>query len=337
MSWGDIFFGFRGRIDRKTYWLASILVAIAGLLFNALLAYLATGNPLAPEVWQRSDGKGVIWVPVWLAYFAFLAWPSAALAVKRLHDRDRPVWIWYLYYLASLFFALVPGESATGAGVSPIFQTLIMLLIVFTAYIFFELSVLRGTAGPNQHGEDTLPAGYYGGDYSIWSWLFALEGRISRTKWWQGFFILAAAILAASIGASVAGSAFIGRHPEFELNINNPEWINSEEGKRLLSKLLVWMLVPSLVMLVAAWSLVALGVKRLHDRGLSSWLILVVILPFFGVLASQILAEKLDLAEGIPRLALLLLAASAIWSVLQFGILKGETGPNENGPDPLAG
>jgi hypothetical protein len=33
----------------------------------------------------------------------------------------------------------------------------------------------------------------------------------------------------------------------------------------------------------------------------------------------------------------LLLLASAIWSVLQFGILKGVTGPNPHGPDPLAG
>ena len=91
MSWGDIFFGFRGRINRKTYWAGSVLVGLAGFLFAALLAYLATGNPLAPEVWERPADKASIWGPVWLAYFGFLVWPSTALAVKRLHDRDRPV------------------------------------------------------------------------------------------------------------------------------------------------------------------------------------------------------------------------------------------------------
>ena len=88
MSWGDIFFGFRGRINRKTYWAGSVLVGLAGFLFAALLAYLATGNPLAPEVWERPADKASIWGPVWLAYFGFLVWPSTALAVKRLHDRE---------------------------------------------------------------------------------------------------------------------------------------------------------------------------------------------------------------------------------------------------------
>jgi uncharacterized membrane protein YhaH (DUF805 family) len=49
------------------------------------------------------------------------------------------------------------------------------------------------------------------------------------------------------------------------------------------------------------------------------------------------LAERFALSEDVARLALLLLMASVIWSVLQFGILKGETGPNQHGPDPLAG
>ena len=55
MSWGDIFFGFRGRINRKVYWAGSVAVGVAGFLFAALLAYLATGNPLAPEVWGETS------------------------------------------------------------------------------------------------------------------------------------------------------------------------------------------------------------------------------------------------------------------------------------------
>ena len=31
MSWGEIFFGFRGRINRKVYWLGSLAVSVAGL------------------------------------------------------------------------------------------------------------------------------------------------------------------------------------------------------------------------------------------------------------------------------------------------------------------
>lgn len=337
MSWGDIFFGFQGRINRKTYWLASLLVAIAGLLFNALLSYLATGNPIATEVWERPADKSSVWAPVWLAYFAFLVWPSTALAVKRLHDRDRPAWIWYFYYSASLVLSLIPLKSTAGEEMGETAQLAVIPLMLFGAYIFFELGVLRGTAGPNRHGEDTLPPGYYGGDYSFWSWMFAFEGRISRAKWWLGFFILTCVILAASIALSIVIGAFITQHPELQEKMTNPEWLNSKEAAPLMLKIGLWTIVPSLVFVLALWSMIALGVKRLHDRGLSSWLILVVLLPLAGVFASPQLAARFDLGESAIRLALLLLLASVIWSILQFGILKGETGPNKHGPDPLAG
>ena len=48
-------------------------------------------------------------------------------------------------------------------------------------------------------------------------------------------------------------------------------------------------------------------------------------------------ADGAAFGEGALRFVALLLLASVIWSVLQFGILKGESGPNPHGPDPLAG
>src|SRR5271165_4786927 len=149
MSWGEIFFGFHGRINRRTYWIASFLVTLAGLLFNALLTYLATGNPFAPEVWQRPADKSAVWAPVWLAYFLFLAWPSAALAVKRLHDRDRPYWLWYAYFFMTLVFSLVPLRSTADASQNTTAVALSVLTLIFGGYMFFELGVLRGTPGRN--------------------------------------------------------------------------------------------------------------------------------------------------------------------------------------------
>jgi uncharacterized membrane protein YhaH (DUF805 family) len=337
MSWGDIFFAFRGRINRKTYWIASFLVAIAGILFNGLLAYLATGDPIAPAIWERPADQSSIWAPVWIAYFAFLAWPSAALAVKRLHDRNRPAWIWYAYYAASLVLTLIPLKSTAGAATSVTAEALLIPLLLCGAYVFFELGVLRGTAGSNEFGEDTLPADYRGGDYNFWSWMLAFEGRIDRSKWWLGFLILTSAVIATSIVAGLLIGNFFGRHPEFEQNLSNPEWLNSKEAASLVVKLGLWTIIPSLILVLVLWSFVALGVKRLHDRGLSSWLILVVVLPLMGVFATSALSQPLELGDNAVRLSLLLLTASAIWSVLQFGILQGETGPNRHGPDPRAG
>jgi len=348
MSWGDIFFGFRGRINRKIYWAGTVLVGVAGFLFAALLAYLATGNPFAPEVWERPADKTSLWEPVWLAYFGFLVWSSTALAVKRLHDRNRPVWIWYVYYILALALTLLPIKASPAAPapapsvlgipaerLSLFISALSLVLAVFAGYIFFELGVFRGQRGPNAYGEDPLPPDYYGGDYNFLSWMFALEGRISRAKWWLGLFVIASVMIVVSFVTGLILNSVMSAFPELQQNFNNPEWLNSKEAEPAITRLGLSMIGPMLIVALAMWSLLALGVKRLHDRGLSSWLILVVVLPFLGAAAA--LSAPSEVGENVVRVSLLLLTASVIWGILQFGILKGETGPNENGPDPLAG
>jgi uncharacterized membrane protein YhaH (DUF805 family) len=288
---------------------------------------------LAPEVWERPADKSGIWGPVWLAYFGFLVWPSTALAVKRLHDRGRPVWIWYVYYTLALAVSLVPLKASLGAETGMTSGFLTIPLAFFAGYIFFELGVFRGVTGPNAHGDDPLPPDYYGGDYDFWSWMFALEGRISRSKWWLGSFVLLSVIILTGLILN----SVMARYPELQQHLNNPEWFNSKEAEPVLAAIGPWMIGAMFIIALVMWSLLALGVKRLHDRGLSSWLILVVVLPFLGAAVAPSLAAELDLGENVVRVSLLLLTASVIWSVLQFGILKGETGPNEHGPDPLAG
>ena len=337
MSWGEIFFGFHGRINRKTYWIGSILVAIAGLSFSALLTYLATGNPLAAEVWQRPADKSAIWMPVWLAYLLFIAWPSWALSVKRLHDRDRPAWLWYAYFAASIVLTLIPERGLAGEDLGAAASAALLLLTAFDLYIIFELGILRGTPGANQHGGDPMPVGYYGGDFSFLSWMLALEGRISRKKWWLGLLIGLAVLVGAAIAMGALIEEFFASHPGLEQNWSNPDWAASKEAEAPPFQFMLWIVIPSVFICLSVWSIVALSVKRLHDRGLSSWLILVVVLPFLGAIITPAIAGKVDLGQNAVTLALLLLLASAIWSVLQFGIFKGETGPNRYGPDPLAG
>lgn len=351
MSWGDIFFGFKGRINRKVYWAGTALVGVAGFLFAGLLAYLATGDPLAPEVWEKPADQARLWVPVWLAYFGFLAWPSTALAVKRLHDRERPVWIWYVYYALALLVSLAPLRASLGEEPGAPFSVFglssdsveipLALLVLATSflasYLFFELGVFRGVRASNAHGHDPLPIDYHGGDYDFWSWMFALEGRISRSKWWLGMFVAMSVLLVVALAIVAIVSGFLDRHPEITANLKNPAWFGSKEAEPIISSLGLWLIGPLIFACVIQWCLLALSVKRLHDRGLSSWLILVVVIPFFGAVAAPALAGEFDLSDSIVRICRLLLAASAIWSILQFGILKGERGSNEHGRDPLAG
>jgi uncharacterized membrane protein YhaH (DUF805 family) len=200
-----------------------------------------------------------------------------------------------------------------------------------------ELGELRGVRGENEYGPDTLPATYYGGDQTFWTWMFALDGRISRTRWWQGVAISVTGFVLALIVMSVIIGSFVAQNPELQQKLQNPQWLDSAEARPILMQITIASAIPSIIIAFCAWSLIALGVKRLHDRGLSSWLILIVLLPFVAVAFAPALGGGGEAGVNLARIALLLYLASLIWAVLQFGILKGDEGPNEYGPDPLDG
>ena len=174
-----------------------------------------------------------MWLPIWIVYYAILFWPQTAVAVKRLHDRGHSPRIWYIYYAASVALAFIPAKSAAGAG-QGVFLILMAPVLIVGAYLFIQLGVLRGTPGPNAHGEDTLPADYYGGDYSFASLMLAVEGRITRSKWWLGVLIISGVMMTASLIASTIVAIFINQHPELEQKLNDVDWINSPEAQPIL-------------------------------------------------------------------------------------------------------
>lgn len=61
---------------------------------------------------------------------------------------------------------------------------------------------------------------------------------------------------------------------------------------------------------------VCLHAKRLHDRGKSAWWVLLI------------------LAGSLPWLPSLVGLGIFIWIIVDLGILKGQEGPNEYGPEP---
>jgi uncharacterized membrane protein YhaH (DUF805 family) len=66
--------------------------------------------------------------------------------------------------------------------------------------------------------------------------------------------------------------------------------------------------VWSIVGVLAFWISLAAGVKRWHDRNKSGWWMLIILVPVIG----------------------------SLWYLIECGFLKGTTGPNTYGPDPLA-
>ena len=101
------FFSFRGRLRRSSFWLASLgVVAVFTALFVATEA--AVGRPAT------------------LALYPPFFWSSAALMVRRWHDRGRSA-VWLL---------------------------VLLLPILGPLWTVFQLGLRRGARGDNRYGPD---------------------------------------------------------------------------------------------------------------------------------------------------------------------------------------
>jgi uncharacterized membrane protein YhaH (DUF805 family) len=89
MEPAEIFFSFRGRIGRGTWWLYGVGAMLGiGVLLTALLRI-----------------AGLEADPATAVVSLLLLWPSLAISVKRWHDRDKSAW-WVLVGLIPIIGGL---------------------------------------------------------------------------------------------------------------------------------------------------------------------------------------------------------------------------------------
>jgi len=114
VSW--VLFGFRGRIGRKSFWLAALLMV---LIQAAVIARAATVPDDSPEL--------SLLVLAILGLWAVTAWVALALAVKRLHDLGLPgmlaicLLIPAISFIAFLLLAFLPSKQETNEHGPPPF------------------------------------------------------------------------------------------------------------------------------------------------------------------------------------------------------------------------
>jgi uncharacterized membrane protein YhaH (DUF805 family) len=145
--------------------------------------------------------------------------------------------------------------------------------------------------------------------HSLFALFFSLEGRIGRMKFWLGLLVYLLAFTA------LWGAIYF---------------------LFLLSQ--SWVVIPSLeialaiiVVLIGWFGLFAIGTKRLHDRGKSGAWMLVFMVPTLALsLLSEALGESL-IAIGLSVAGF----AFVIWALIELGLLRGTTGENQYGDDPL--
>lgn len=105
MGPAEIFFSFKGRVSRRTWWLYGVLALIGlGLLGLALLRIAGFTSVVAETTVN-----------------VLLLWPALAVSVKRWHDRNKAGW-WVLVNLIPFvgwLWALVENGFLRGtAGVN---------------------------------------------------------------------------------------------------------------------------------------------------------------------------------------------------------------------------
>lgn len=118
--------------------------------------------------------------------------------------------------------------------------------------------------------------------------LFGFNGRIRRLQWWMGSLIIMGIVLAAVVVVMTLVGAIYGDYR------NAPAVVSMVFGA---------IFIACYVSII--WIQLALGVKRLHDKDMSGWWMLITFVPFGGFVLLVIL-----------------------------GFLDGTQGPNRFGPSP---
>jgi uncharacterized membrane protein YhaH (DUF805 family) len=147
MNFGQLLFGFKGRINRGKYWLAVLIYVIVSLVM-ATIGYFA------------EDALSFQLLNLIVSIAATVS--GIAVGLKRLHDRDKSGWWLLMFYLVpSLLFGIGAltffygvGADAVGGVIGGTVISLAGLAIVIWAIV--ELGCLRGTLGPNRFGPDPL-------------------------------------------------------------------------------------------------------------------------------------------------------------------------------------
>ena len=139
MDWAYPFNSFEGRISRQTFWIGMVIVTVAEI-FGHLIAEAIQGDRLSAIV-----------------DLAF-TYPEFAVAVKRAHDRNLPLWLLIVFFGGGAVLDLLTVLELAGSTEQPSVLSL-FIAVPFTVLLMallIELGFRRGTIGPNQYGPDPV-------------------------------------------------------------------------------------------------------------------------------------------------------------------------------------
>ncbi len=144
------------------------------------------------------------------------------------------------------------------------------------------------------------------------------DGRIGRGQWWKGILILVVLVIAIQfiLFSIISQASFFGR------------------------------LLSFVIGLVVIYPYLALGSKRLHDRGkpMMPWIAIFIgpafvlnVMQVFGIgfQTTELMGETMMVPTTLGSTVGIVAMITSIWALVELGFLKGTAGPNEYGSDPL--
>ena len=139
MDWNYLYTSFDGRINRKPYWIANLILIACGMAVQVFILF-ALGM-----------FAGLVFSLVW-------TYPAFALNLKRAHDRNRPTWVIALLFGLLVLINLLQIFGLDRVGNEPTTPFLFIAIpwLVLALFFFVDLGFLRGTVGPNRFGPDPL-------------------------------------------------------------------------------------------------------------------------------------------------------------------------------------
>lgn len=156
----QFYFSPAGRVSRSQYWLRFMLPYFV-IYFALEIASSVSGDSAAHSIFSTL-----------LGLFALIAlWPSIAVLVKRIHDRNKSGWLSLALYVPVLLLTVLAIAWLTGAvlaaadsgsfepklnglGISVMIFGLISAAVGL--WFFIEFGCLRGTIGANRFGPDPV-------------------------------------------------------------------------------------------------------------------------------------------------------------------------------------
>ena len=168
MDYKSSLFSFEGRINRATYWLASVML-LAAMIFSLLMLAvicishdISTG-PLSINLvgisasikfkLTHDDASAALFPRMAvLAMTLAFGWRYAASSIKRLHDRNKSAWCIVPYLVAPWLY----GQF--GDWLDDSWPAVLIGYATGIAFLwgFVEMYCLKGTRGPNRLGPDPL-------------------------------------------------------------------------------------------------------------------------------------------------------------------------------------